>query len=99
MNGSQERFGVVHINVAIDRESQKAHGFLPVHEQNHARVPAALEPGDHALPRRLEETLLENRLKRGEQKKEPKNITTCHSCSFLCAVWRPSAFDSILIAR
>jgi hypothetical protein len=64
MNGPQDLFRIIHIDVPKNGESQDAHGFLTVHEEYHPGFPLALDPGDQALTGGLEKLLLENRLER-----------------------------------
>src|SRR5260221_11072779 len=79
MDGAQDFFGIIHIDVAKNWKTQKTHALLAVHEKNDPGVSLALEPRDEPLPRRLQKTLLENRLKRREHKKHPNDIARCHS--------------------
>src|SRR3977135_1284436 len=47
-------------------------------KENDSRVALAFDPGNEALARCFEKTLLENRLKRREHEKEPKDIAWRH---------------------
>src|SRR3982074_2128977 len=49
-----------------------------MHEENDSRVALAFDLGNEALARCFEQTLLENRLKRREHEKEPKDIAWRH---------------------
>src|SRR3981189_3022307 len=47
-------------------------------KENDSRVALAFDPGNEALARCFEKTLLENRLKRREHEKGPKDIAWVH---------------------
>jgi hypothetical protein len=78
VDGPQDFFGIVDVNVPKDREAQDAHGFLAVHKENDPRVPLALDPREQALPRRLDEPLSEDGLKRRDKEEDPKDISRSH---------------------
>ena len=78
MNRTQHFFRVVHIDVAINRESEKTHRLLPVDEQDDTRLPLAFEPGDQPLPGCFQVALLQYGLERGEDKKQPNDIASRH---------------------
>ena len=49
MNGAQNLFAVVNVNVTEYREAQQAHRFLSVHQKDEARFSFALDQTNHAF--------------------------------------------------
>src|ERR1700730_5723869 len=78
MNGPQDLFRIIHIDVPKSGESQDAHGFLTVHEENDAGLPLSFDPGDQALTGCLKKMLFENRLECGKHEEYPQDISRCH---------------------
>src|ERR1700730_2895283 len=78
VNGSEDLFRVIHIDVPENRKAEDAHGFLTVHEENHSRVALPFEFGDETLARSLEKALFENGLHRRKQEEHPKDVARRH---------------------
>ena len=57
LDGAQHLLGVVDVDVAHEREAEQPHGLLPVHQQDHPRVPLPLELRDLARAHRFEHPL------------------------------------------
>ena len=76
----QDRLGIVHVDVSEDREAQDAHGLLAVHEEDHPGAALALDAGDQASARGLQEPLPEHRLKGGEHEEQPQEVAGRHQC-------------------
>ena len=66
LDSPHDVLGVIDVDVAHKRKAEEAHGLLAVHEQDDARVAAALDTHQHPLPRRLEHALPEQRLEAAE---------------------------------
>ena len=49
MNGAQDLFAVVDVDVTEYRKTEQTHRFLPVHQKNKPRFSLAFDQGDHAL--------------------------------------------------
>jgi hypothetical protein len=64
VNGAENLFGVIDIDVAHEREPQEPHRFLPVHEQDDPRVTLSLQLRDFARAHRLQHALSQHRLQR-----------------------------------
>ena len=78
VNGPQHPFQVIRVDVPIDGKAQEAHIFLAVQQKNDPGIPLALDPGNQALPRRFEKTLLELWLQSREREEHPKDIPGRH---------------------
>ena len=49
VDGAQHFLRVVHVDIAKYRKAEEAHRLLPVHQQDDAGVPLALDLGDEPL--------------------------------------------------
>src|SRR5882757_496270 len=78
LDRTQNVFGIVDVDVAGNRKTEKPHGLLPMHQQDHPRFPFALELRNLADPHGLEHLLPQHGLDRREYEEEPDNITDRH---------------------
>ena len=72
LDRSQQLFGIIDVDVTHERKSQKPHGFLPVHEQNHTGVSLLFQLANLACAHGLEHPLTQHRLDRGEHEEQPE---------------------------
>jgi hypothetical protein len=68
LNGAQYFLGVIDVDVARHRKSEKSHRFLSMHEQNDARVSYTLQSSNLACTHRIHYSLLQHRLESREDK-------------------------------
>ena len=78
VDGPDHLLGVVDVDVAEKGKPQKAHGLLPVHEEDHPRAPQLLDLGDQPLTGVLQHPLLEHRLERRQHKEDPEKVEDGH---------------------
>src|SRR6202045_4338745 len=78
LNGAQNLFGIIDVDVARDGKSEEPHGLLPMHQQDHPRFSLAFEFRDLAQPHGLKHLLLQHRLDRREYEEKPDQITERH---------------------
>src|SRR5882757_7751583 len=78
LDRTQNVFGIIDVDVAGNRKTEKPHGLLPMHQQDYPRFPFALELRNLADAHGLEHLLPQHRLDRGEYEEEPDNITHRH---------------------
>jgi hypothetical protein len=71
MNGAQDRFRVVQVDVPHQRKTQEAHGLLTVDHQDEAGAALLLDVGDLAPPHGVVEPLGDHRLDGREEKEDP----------------------------
>ena len=69
VDGAQEFFRIVHVDVAKHREPQETHCLLAVDQQDDPRAALTFDLADEPLTRCFEKALLENRLESGGKKK------------------------------
>src|SRR2546430_6539295 len=79
--GADDVLGIVDVDVPHERKPEQAHGFLPVDEQDHARLALPLEARQQALARGLEKPLLDHRLQGRENEEEPEDLPEVHAGS------------------
>src|SRR5258708_15015146 len=78
LDRTQNLFGIIDVDVAGNRKTEKPHGLLPMHQQDHPRFPFALEVRNLADTHGLEHLLPQHRLDRREYEAAPDNITHRH---------------------
>jgi hypothetical protein len=74
LDGAENVFGIIDVDVAHYRKAEQPHRLLPVHEQDHARVSLTFELRDLARAHGLQHALSQHRLDRGEHEEQPKKI-------------------------
>jgi len=62
LHGAHHRLGIVDVDVPHDREAEKIHRLLPVHEQDDARLSFELNDSDEPFAGRFEQSLSNDRL-------------------------------------
>ena len=72
MNGAQNFLAIVDVDVTEDRETQKTHGFLSVHEKDDTRLAFSLDNGDEPFARCFQQTLCDDGLQSRQHEKQPK---------------------------
>lgn len=74
LDGPENLFGIIDIDVASHREAEESHGFLPVHEQDHPRLSLVFKlpklPHTHCF----QHALLQHGLDRREDEEQPDKI-------------------------
>src|ERR1700732_782149 len=96
MNGVNYFLAVVDVDVTKQRKAQQTHRLLPVDEQNHARFPFTLNKGDQPLPRRFQQPLFHDRLKRRQHEKQPENVHL-DSPSSSARPWLPRPLETVFV--
>src|ERR1700675_684275 len=66
LDGAQNVFGIVNVDVTRYWKTEEPHGLLPVHQQDHPRFSLALKLRNLAHPHSLKHLLPQHRLDRRE---------------------------------
>src|SRR5437868_856371 len=78
LDGAQNLFGIVDVDITCDRKTEEPHGLLPVHQQDNPRFSLTLDLRNLAGSHRLKHLLLQHRLDRREYEENPEKITDRH---------------------
>ncbi len=91
LDGAQNLFGIVDVDIACDGKPEEPHRLLPMHQQDHSRFSLAFEFRDLAHPHGLEHLLLQHRLDRREYEEKPDKITERHEV----LLWHDISYSSL----
>jgi hypothetical protein len=70
--------GIVHVDVADDREAEEPHRLLAMDQDDDPGAALGLDLGDLALSHQHEEALADHRLQGGEDEEEPEQLGQAH---------------------
>ena len=69
MNGPENLFRVIDIDIAENGDTQKTHGFLAMHQENDPGAAQFFQAGDQSLPGDVEKFLFQHRLQCDDHQK------------------------------